>query len=105
MTPLGLVTLKDELRAEAKEALAEFAKAGVTPKIISGDDPETVTALARQAGLGPDLVLLAGPDMDAMDDAELRAGRGARPRSSGASRPSRRSGSSTRCAPTATTSR
>ena len=72
MTPLGLVTLKDELRTEAREALASFKAAGVTPKIISGDDPETVTALARQAGLGPDLVLLAGPDIDTMDDGDLR---------------------------------
>jgi cation-transporting ATPase E len=71
MTPLGLVTLKDELRAEAREALEEFRKAGVTPKIISGDDPETVTALARQAGLGPDLVLLSGPEIDEMSDGEL----------------------------------
>ena len=73
MTPLGLVTLKDELRPEAREALAEFAKAGVSPRIISGDDPETVTALARQAGLGPELVLLSGPEIDRMADHELRA--------------------------------
>ena len=73
MTPLGLVTLKDELRPEAREALASFKEAGVTPKIISGDDPETVTALARQAGLGPDLVILSGPEIDGMEDPELRA--------------------------------
>lgn len=73
MTPLGLVTLKDELRAEAREALAAFIRAGVSPRIISGDDPETVTALARQAGLGPELELLAGPEIDGMDDAALQA--------------------------------
>ncbi len=73
MTPLGLVTLKDELRAEAKEALAAFIAAGVSPRIISGDDPETVTALARQAGLGPELEILSGPRIDEMEDAELRA--------------------------------
>jgi cation-transporting ATPase E len=72
MTPLGLVTLRDELRPEAREALASFIAAGVTPKIISGDDPETVTALARQAGLGPELQLLSGPEIDTMEDAELR---------------------------------
>jgi cation-transporting ATPase E len=73
MTPLGLVTLKDELRPEAGEALAAFIRAGVSPRIISGDDPETVTALARQAGLGPDLELLSGPEIDGMDDPQLRA--------------------------------
>src|SRR4029077_12717741 len=29
-------------------------------------------ALARQAGLGPELELLSGPQIDAMDDAELK---------------------------------
>ncbi len=71
MTPLGLVTLRDQLRPEAKDALASFIAAGVQPRIISGDDPETVTALARQAGLGPELTLLSGPEIDVMDDAEL----------------------------------
>jgi cation-transporting ATPase E len=72
MRPLGLVTLRDELRPEAREALATFIAAGVTPKIISGDDPETVMALARQAGLGPELKLLSGPTIDTLDDADLR---------------------------------
>ncbi|MBX3030897.1 MAG: HAD-IC family P-type ATPase [Chloroflexi bacterium] len=73
MIPLGLVTLRDELRAEAREALEAFITAGVSPRIISGDDPETVTALARQAGLGPELELLSGPEIDTLDDIELRA--------------------------------
>ena len=45
---------------------------GVAVKIISGDDPETVAALARQAGLGPDIPLLSGPQLEAMDDIALR---------------------------------
>lgn len=65
---LGLVSLSDELRPEAKEALAAFRQAGVGAKIISGDDPETVAALARQAGLGPDIGLVSGPQLDAMDE-------------------------------------
>ncbi len=73
MRPLGLVTLADELRPEAREALAAFREAGVSPKVISGDDPETVTALALQAGLGPELRLLSGPEIDALDDPALRA--------------------------------
>ena len=43
--------LVDVLRPEAAETLARFKAAGVTVRIISGDDPETVAALARQAGL------------------------------------------------------
>jgi cation-transporting ATPase E len=45
----------------------------VTPKVISGDDPETVAALARQAGLGPEIRLTSGPELEALDDAALAA--------------------------------
>jgi cation-transporting ATPase E len=72
MRALGLVALSDELRAEAAETLAAFRASGVAVKIISGDDPETVASLARQAGLGPDIPLLSGPQLEAMDDVALR---------------------------------
>jgi len=76
MTPLGLVSLSDELRPEARAALAAFVTAGVRPVIISGDDPETVAALARQAGLGADggdLGLVSGLDLATMDEAAFAA--------------------------------
>jgi cation-transporting P-type ATPase E len=71
--PLGLVSLSDELRPEAREALAAFRRAGVRPKIISGDDPDTVAALARQAGLDMDLAPVSGPRLEQMDDAAFAA--------------------------------
>ena len=71
MRAIGLVALADELRAEAASTLRAFIDAGVAVKIISGDDPETVVALARQAGLGPEIRSLAGPDLETMDDAAL----------------------------------
>jgi cation-transporting ATPase E len=73
LSPLGLVALDDVLRPDAAATLARFRAAGVRPKIISGDDPETVAALARQVGLGPELVMLSGPEVDALDDASLPA--------------------------------
>ncbi len=73
MAVLGLVVLRDELRKEAAATLARFAAAGVTVKIISGDDPETVAALARQAGLGPEIRTISGPEIEALDDAALSA--------------------------------
>jgi cation-transporting ATPase E len=72
MRALGLVALSDQLRPEAAATLAAFRDSGVAVKIISGDDPETVAALARQAGLGPEIALLAGPQLDALDEASLR---------------------------------
>jgi cation-transporting ATPase E len=73
LAPLGLVVLDDVLRPDAAATLARFRAAGVRAKIISGDDPETVAALARQVGLGPELVTLSGPEVDALDDASLPA--------------------------------
>jgi cation-transporting ATPase E len=43
------------LRPEAKETLAGFAKAGIAIKVISGDNPQTVASLAKQAGLGTEI--------------------------------------------------
>ncbi len=60
MTPLGMVSLSDELRPEAKEVLAGFIASGVNPKIISGDSPDTVAALARQAGFDGDAQACVG---------------------------------------------
>ena len=48
---LGLCVLRDELRPHVQETLHYFAQQDVTVKVISGDDPRTVAAIARQAGL------------------------------------------------------
>ena len=71
LTPLALVSLGDELRPHAKETVAEFTRLGIRLKIISGDNPHTVIALARQAGLPPDAQLVAGPDLAQMSPAEF----------------------------------
>ena len=71
LIPLALVSLRDELRPQVQPTLAGFAEAGVRLKLISGDHPETVAALARQAGLGPDLSVVSGLDLAAMSDAEV----------------------------------
>jgi cation-transporting P-type ATPase E len=73
LEPLGLVALRDELRPEARETLNAFLQAGIQPKIISGDHPETVAALARQAGLPADLRVLSGPELERMSEAEFEA--------------------------------
>ncbi|MBU1747140.1 MAG: HAD-IC family P-type ATPase, partial [Chloroflexi bacterium] len=53
LIPLGLLSLADELRPEARATLDAFEGAGIQIKIISGDHPQTVAALARQVGLDP----------------------------------------------------
>ncbi|HJP87868.1 MAG TPA: HAD-IC family P-type ATPase [Candidatus Limnocylindrales bacterium] len=67
MLPIGLVALRDQLRGEAAATLLRFIEAGVAIKIISGDDPDTVVALARQAGLEGDLPSISGPELEAAD--------------------------------------
>ena len=68
---LGLVSFSDELRPEARETLAAFNKAGVKVKVISGDNPQTVAALATQAGMGPDLKTVSGLELAQMDQAQF----------------------------------
>ena len=51
LEPLAVVCLSDELRQGVRQTLEEFSDAGIDVKIISGDNPKTVSALAMQAGL------------------------------------------------------
>ena len=68
----GIVILTEEIRPDAAETLAYFRQQGVDAKVISGDSPETVTAVARQAGVtAPD-----GGELVALDARTLPAGAG-----------------------------
>jgi cation-transporting P-type ATPase E len=49
--PVAIVELEDEIRADAPEILAYFAEQEVALKVISGDNPDTVAAIAERAGL------------------------------------------------------
>lgn len=71
LQPLGAVSFSDELRPEARETLEGFMEAGITLKVISGDNPHTVASLAKQAGLSPNLSAISGPELDAMSDADF----------------------------------
>lgn len=51
LEPIGLLLLTDVIRQEAPDTLAYFESQGVNLKVISGDDPVTVSAIARRAGL------------------------------------------------------
>ncbi len=53
---VGLITLTEQVRPDAKETLQYFKDQGVRVKIISGDNPTTVAAIATRVGLdlGPD---------------------------------------------------
>ncbi|MCB0164216.1 MAG: HAD-IC family P-type ATPase [Anaerolineae bacterium] len=66
---LGVISFSDELRPHLQETLSSFTSNGVKLKVISGDNPQTVAALAKQAGLPGDLKAVSGPEL-----AEMSAG-------------------------------
>src|SRR5439155_18718337 len=49
--PAGLVVLDDRVRPGASDTLGYFADQNVVLKLLSGDNPETVRAIAERAGL------------------------------------------------------
>ena len=51
LRPVALVVLQDTLRPDAARTLAYFREQDVRVKVISGDDPRTVGAIAGQLGL------------------------------------------------------
>ena len=51
VTPMAIVPLSNRIRPEAKETFRYFAAQGVTVKVISGDNPRTVSEVAGQAGI------------------------------------------------------
>ena len=51
MMPLALILLSNKIRPEAPQTFSYFAQQGVRTKVISGDNPLTVSEVARRAGI------------------------------------------------------
>lgn len=51
ITPIALVTCAERIREDAKDTLAWFREQGVRCRVISGDNPRTVAAIARKVAL------------------------------------------------------
>ena len=49
--PIALITIHDQIRASAPQTIEYFQKQGVDLKVISGDDPRTVSGIAAQVGV------------------------------------------------------
>ena len=49
--PLGLIIIEDQIRPEAKDTFAYFREQKVAIKVLSGDNPVTVSQIAGKAGL------------------------------------------------------
>ncbi len=68
---LGLVGMRDPPRPEAAGAIATCHAAGIRPVMVTGDHPETARAVAGELGILRGGRVVAGPELDAMDDADL----------------------------------
>lgn len=81
LEPVCILILSDQVRSDAPEILAYFAEQGVDVKVISGDHPRTVAAVAAEAGLEVSGVVdarqlpPAGPELDRIMDENSIFGR------------------------------
>ena len=69
----GLVAFSDPLRESATHAIAAARAAGISVAMITGDYPATALAIAREAGIDCRVEPISGAQIDAADDAALRA--------------------------------
>ena len=49
--PMALIPLSNRIRPDAPDTFRYFAEQGVSVRVISGDNPRTVSEIARQAGI------------------------------------------------------
>ena len=77
LRPLGIVVLAEQLRPSAGETVAFFAAEEVALKVLSGDNPATVGAIARDVGVPARSAALDGGDLPAGDAELLEAVRAA----------------------------
>ena len=75
LTLLCVVSIRDNVRKEAVEAIQEVRNAGIQVVMVTGDRKETASAIAREAGLlvQPDDVALTSSEMAEKSDDELKA--------------------------------
>ncbi len=73
LTFVGFFSMQDPARPEAAEAVAVSRQAGIRTVMITGDHPETATAIARDLGiLQPGDRVLTGPQLNELDEEGLR---------------------------------
>ena len=69
----GLVAFYDPPKSNIKTVFETFYKAGIDIKIITGDNTETSTTIAKQVGFKNHQKTLSGDELMAMDETELKS--------------------------------
>ena len=75
LTFWGFAAIRDPIRADVRAAIQQCRGAGIEVKMITGDNPETARAIAREAGLldSPGSELLTSAEFNALSDDDLKA--------------------------------
>lgn len=69
--PVALIVMSDQIREDIQETLQSFREEGLKLKVISGDNVETVRAIAQEAGMDVGVQAYIGTQLDAMPDGEF----------------------------------
>ena len=74
LTLIGLLGIRDELRAESVKAIKEVTDAGIQVVMITGDRKETAVAVARDSGLlsTDEQVVLTSSELAEMSDEQVK---------------------------------
>ena len=70
VTPLGVVVLRNDLREGVVDTVSFLQGRGVSVRVISGDNPETVKHIAKKAGIVNYDRSITGAELAEMDDKE-----------------------------------
>jgi len=68
---MGLISMEDPVRPGVPQAIKECYSAGIRVVMITGDNPGTAQAIARQIGFPSDQVI-TGPELEKLSDQELQ---------------------------------
>lgn len=71
---LGVIFLKDDIRAEAKDGVSLIKSAGINIVMVTGDSKETAISIAKEVGIitsNSDIVL-SSSDLEKLSDNELK---------------------------------
>ncbi|CAJ1190686.1 putative cation-transporting ATPase F [Companilactobacillus paralimentarius] len=68
----GMVGIIDPPREEARKSIHELRMAGIKVKMITGDHPDTASAIAKKLDLDSVVKAITGPEIDVMSDEELK---------------------------------
>ena len=74
LTFLGLIVLKDKLRAGVRSAVDRVMKAGVQVVMLTGDNRDTAVSIAEECGFyrkGTDDIAITSDELSALSDDEL----------------------------------